>query len=167
MQMSAYTAGQIATLQSRLQKQLGPEYIMERKGPSGGPTLSYIEGWKAINLANEVFGFNGWSSQIISLNTDFCDEQSPGRFNIGITAIIRITLRDGTFHEDTGYGGGENLKGKGSALDKAKKEAVTDGIKRTLRMFGNVLGNCLYDKKYLADIKKIKVVPVSRSVGEF
>jgi hypothetical protein len=39
MQMSAYTAGQIATLQSRLQKQLGPEYIMERKGPSGGPTL--------------------------------------------------------------------------------------------------------------------------------
>lgn len=25
----------------------------------------------AINLANEVFGFNGWSSQIISLNTDF------------------------------------------------------------------------------------------------
>jgi recombination DNA repair RAD52 pathway protein len=41
---------------------------------------------------------------------------------------------------------------------------VTDGIKRTLRMFGNVLGNCLYDKKYLADIKKIKVVPVSRPV---
>lgn len=24
-----------------------------------------------INLANEVFGFNGWSSQIMSLNTDF------------------------------------------------------------------------------------------------
>lgn len=41
---------------------------------------------------------------------------------------------------------------------------MTDGIKRTLRMFGNVLGNCLYDKKYLADIKKIKVVPVSRPV---
>ena len=31
-------------------------------------------------------------------------------------------------------------------------------------MFGNVLGNCLYDKKYLADIKKIKVVPVSGPV---
>lgn len=34
-------------------------------------------------------------------------------------------------------------------------------------MFGNVLGNCLYDKKYLADIKKIKVVPVSRPVRGF
>ena len=46
---------------------------------------------------------------------------------------------------------------------QAKKEAVTDGIKRTLRMFGNVLGNCLYDKKYLQDIKKVKVIPVSSS----
>lgn len=24
-----------------------------------------------INLANEVFGFNGWSSSIVSLTTDF------------------------------------------------------------------------------------------------
>jgi hypothetical protein len=39
MQMSAYTAGQIATLQSRLQKQLGPEYINHRPGPGGGPAL--------------------------------------------------------------------------------------------------------------------------------
>jgi hypothetical protein len=29
-----------------------------------------------INLANEVFGFNGWSSQIMSLNTDFVSAQS-------------------------------------------------------------------------------------------
>jgi DNA repair and recombination protein RAD52 len=96
----------------------------------------------AVNLANEVFGFNGWSSQIISLTTDFvrpllsilelqsdsfpshlvaffqCDELSPGRYTVGITAIVRITLRDGTFHEDTGYGHGENQKGKGVALDK-------------------------------------------------
>lgn len=24
-----------------------------------------------INLANEVFGFNGWSSSVVSLTTDF------------------------------------------------------------------------------------------------
>ena len=33
--------------------------------------LSYIEGWRALNLANEIFGFNGWSSNIISLTVDF------------------------------------------------------------------------------------------------
>lgn len=32
-------------------------------------------------------------------------------------------------------------------------------MKRALRNFGNVLGNCLYDKDYLAKITKIKVAP--------
>ncbi|KAG8684048.1 DNA repair protein rad52, partial [Ceratobasidium sp. 395] len=45
---------------------------------------------------------------------------------------------------------------KAAALDKCKKEAVTDGIKRTLRNFGNVLGNCLYDKQYVSEIIKVK-----------
>jgi DNA repair and recombination protein RAD52 len=44
---------------------------------------------------------------------------------------------------------------------KAKKEAVTDAVKRTLRSFGNVLGNCLYDREYTKEIEKIKVQPVS------
>jgi DNA repair and recombination protein RAD52 len=44
---------------------------------------------------------------------------------------------------------------------QCKKEAVTDGVKRALRSFGNVLGNCLYDKEYTKEIIKIKVPPVS------
>lgn len=44
---------------------------------------------------------------------------------------------------------------------KCKKEAVTDGIKRSLRNFGNLLGNCLYDKHYAQEVIKIKVPPVS------
>lgn len=46
------------------------------------------------------------------------DQTSEGRFNVGISAIIRIILRDGSFHEDTGYGQCDNTKGKGAALDK-------------------------------------------------
>ena len=26
--------------------------------------LAYIEGWKLVNLANETFGFNGWSHSV-------------------------------------------------------------------------------------------------------
>lgn len=40
-----------------------------------------------------------------------------------------------------------------------KKEAVTDGLKRALRTFGNLLGNCIYDKHYLEDIAKVKAPP--------
>lgn len=112
-------AKQIATLQAKLNKKLGPEYISQRPGPGGGPKLTYAEGWKIINLANEVFGFNGWSSSIVSVATDFVDySEESKRFNVGVTAIIRVTLRDGTYHEDVGYGLLENTKSKAGALDK-------------------------------------------------
>ncbi|WWC61378.1 uncharacterized protein I303_103960 [Kwoniella dejecticola CBS 10117] len=149
----------IQMMQARLRKKLGPEYISQRQGPAGGGKLSYIEGWKVINLANDVFGFNGWSSSIVSLKTDYLDEKEGGRTSINVTAIIRITLADGTFHEDVGCGQGENLRGKSAALDKAQKEAVTDATKRALRTFGNMLGNCLYDKDYTKEVTKIRVPP--------
>ncbi len=72
---------------------------------------------------------------------------------------MRVTLRDGTYHEDIGYGHMENCKGKAAAFEKAKKEGTTDALKRALRNFGNVLGNCIYDKDYLSKVTKIKVGP--------
>lgn len=51
----------IEKMQSMLNKTLGPEFLSQRSGAGGGK-LTYIEGWKAINLANEVFGFNGQSA---------------------------------------------------------------------------------------------------------
>jgi DNA repair and recombination protein RAD52 len=36
---------------------------------------------------------------------------------------------------------------------------VTDALKRCLRNYGNLLGNCLYDKSYTQEIIKIKVPP--------
>ncbi|TFK32016.1 hypothetical protein BDQ12DRAFT_693140 [Crucibulum laeve] len=158
--ISDATAAKIASLQVKLDQKLGPEYISQRPGPGGGSKLVYVEGWKVINLANEVFGFNGWSSNVVSLTTDFLDyNEETRRYNVGVTAIMRVTLRDGVCHEDIGYGMLENSKGKGAALDKCKKEAVTDGLKRALRNFGNLLGNCLYDKSYTQEIVKIKIPP--------
>lgn len=46
-------------------------------------------------------------------------------------------------------------------MSQAKKEAVTDATKRALKTFGNVLGNCLYDKEYAKEVVKMKVPPVS------
>lgn len=157
--MSEYTAQEIATLQSRLEKQLGPEYISSRAGPSGHK-VHYIAAEKCIQLANEVFGFNGWSSQIMNLQVDFMDEHpSTLKVSLGLSVIVRVTLKDGSFHEDIGYGHIENCKGKAAAFEKAKKEGTTDGLKRALRNFGNVLGNCIYDKDYLSKVTKVKIQP--------
>ena len=156
-QISNYTAQEIATLASRLNKRLGPEYISTRAGP-GNTKVAYLSAHQAINLANEVFGFNGWSSSIQNIQIDFVDENpTKGTISIGLSVVVRITLKDGTFHEDTGYGGIENCKSKIAAFEKAKKEGTTDALKRALRNFGNVLGNCVYDKEYITKVSKIKV----------
>jgi len=108
-------------LQVKLNRKFGPEYISQRPGPGGGPKLTYVEGGKVINLANEVFGFDGWSSNIVSLTIDFMDYiEETKRYCVGVTAIVRVTLRDGIFHEDIRYGMLENSKSKGAALDKVR-----------------------------------------------
>ncbi|KAK3377898.1 hypothetical protein B0H63DRAFT_478309 [Podospora didyma] len=162
-QISKYTASEIATLQSRLSKQLGPEYISARSGPSG-QKVHYITADKCIALANEVFGFNGWSSSIQNIQVDFVEEHPQTlRVSLGLSVIVRVSLRDGTYHEDIGYGHIENCKGKAAAFEKAKKEGTTDALKRALRNFGNVLGNCIYDKTYLAKVTKMKAEPTKFS----
>jgi recombination DNA repair RAD52 pathway protein len=65
------------------------------------------------------------------------------------TFYLQVELKDGAFHEDIGYGVSEGMKSKAMSLEKARKEAVTDGLKRALRSFGNALGNCLNDKEYI------------------
>lgn len=177
---SYLVAQQSERLQQLLSKRLGAELVASRKG-AGSSDVSYIEGWRAIELANEVLGFNGWSSEIKedAVMVDSYNEQSQ-RWDIMIKCIVRVWLRDGTSHEDVGYGKMENSKSRLDAFEKvrslglvvmshadetlrqAHKEAVTDGLKRALRQFGNVLGNCLYDKNYLGVLKNMKAQKVSR-----
>lgn len=144
-------------IQSKLDKKLGPEYISKRIG-YGTSRVAYIEGWKAINLANQIFGYSGWSTEVKNVIIDFLDERQ-GKFSIGCTAIVRVTLTNGTYREDIGYGIVENERRKAAAFERAKKSAVTDALKRSLRAFGNALGNCLYDKDFLSKIDKVKFDP--------
>ena len=95
--LSPYTVEEITTLQSRLDKQLGPEYISSRPG-AGGAKVHYLAADKVISLANEVFGFNGWSSSIRNIQVDFVDVES-GKVSLGLSVIMRVTLKDGTYHE--------------------------------------------------------------------
>ncbi|XP_036155459.1 DNA repair protein RAD52 homolog isoform X4 [Myotis myotis] len=116
--------------------------------------VCYIEGHRVINLANEMFGYNGWAHSITQQNVDFVDFNN-GKFYVGVCAFVRVQLKDGSYHEDVGYGVSEGLKSKALSLEKARKEAVTDGLKRALRSFGNALGNCILDKDYLRSLNKL------------
>lgn len=118
----------------------------------GGAKLAYMEGWKVIKIANDIFGFNGWSTCILNVSIDYLDSEY-GKINAGVSCVVRVFLRDGTFHDDIGFGIAENYKSKALALEKSKKEAVTDATKRALRYFGYALGLSTYDKEFMSDLK--------------
>ncbi|XP_036368902.1 DNA repair and recombination protein rti1-like [Octopus sinensis] len=147
-----FTAEEHDAIQKVLRQKLGPNFISQRIG-AGGQKLAYIEGWRLINLANETFGFNGWSHSVTQQTVDFVDHFN-GRYYVGVSAFVRVQLKDGVYHEDIGYGVSEGMKSKALSIEKARKEAVTDGLKRALKSFGNSLGNCLSDKEYLRCINK-------------
>ncbi|XP_064199467.1 DNA repair protein RAD52 homolog isoform X1 [Anguilla rostrata] len=152
-----YTADEYQAVQNALRRNLGPEYISTRIA-GGGQKVCYIEGHRVISLANEMFGYNGWSHSISQQNVDFVDLVN-GKFYVGVSAFVKVQLKDGSYHEDVGYGVSEGLKSKALALEKARKEAVTDGLKRALKCFGNSLGNCILNKEYLMAINKVPKQP--------
>uniref|UniRef100_A0A8D0GVP6 DNA repair protein RAD52 homolog n=1 Tax=Sphenodon punctatus TaxID=8508 RepID=A0A8D0GVP6_SPHPU len=148
-----YTADEYQAIQAALRQRLGPEYISSRQA-GGGQKVCYIEGHRVISLANEMFGYNGWAHSVTQQNIDFVDLNN-GKFYVGVSAFVKVQLKDGSYHEDVGYGVSEGLKSKALSLEKARKEAVTDGLKRALKCFGNALGNCILDKDYLRSVNKL------------
>jgi len=112
-----------------------------RTGPAN-KTIAYVATNTIIEEVNNIFGPNGWSSQVTNLQQDFIEE-IDGRYTCGCSAIVKIILKNGTFHEDIGYGVAIKQKTMSKAIETAKKTAVSDGLKRALRQFGHALGNCL------------------------
>jgi DNA repair and recombination protein RAD52 len=130
-----------------LAAKLHPDAIKPAK--AFGPKGDYIEGWHAIAEANRIFGFDGWSYDLVNC-TCVCQgeraigrEKKPGH---GVTYVVRVRVRCADVErEDVGAGHGYDVD-LGLAHESAVKEAVTDALKRALRTFGNPFGLALYDK---------------------
>lgn len=142
-----YSLEEQSKIEPLLQKKLHHSLISHRPGP-GGTKAAYLEGNVVINLANSILGFNGWSFQIKELKIEHKERNGTGDYYVVSSCLVRVILKDGTFREDIGFG---DIKNKllGPAIENSKKGAITDGLKRALRLFGNSLGNCLYDKEFV------------------
>lgn len=109
-----------------------------------------MEGYDIIDTANLVFGFGCWGyevKEIIQVSEEL--NQNQNRV-IGYRATISLRVHDASHkysivREDIGFGTGI-AKDYANAYELSLKEAVTDGLKRVLRSFGNQFGNALYDK---------------------
>lgn len=128
----------IGTFQARLEKVLQKR---EMKG-LGKYGISSVSSALLINMVNESFGFNGWSSQILQCRIDTQDfDEEKETFSMSQTADVRITLQDGTVVEAMGHGEARNLPLKHICFGTSRKMACTDGLRNAFLRFPDLL-NC-------------------------
>ena len=73
---SQYSSEEQKATQRALKARLGPNLISQRS--VGGAQLTYLEGHRAISLANQIFGYNGWSHSVTQQSIDFVDHLEVG-----------------------------------------------------------------------------------------
>jgi len=153
-----FTQDQYAMLNAAIDANL----IKHRQGP-GGTQLSYIKGKTAIDAANRIFGHGRWGYKVLHRaleRTTDADGHTTSEF---YTADIELYVVGNPF-PFPGDGVGIVIPPKkgpiAEAHEKARKEAVTDALKRALRHYGSQFANDLYDEDALVDTGEGVLVPV-------
>lgn len=129
-----------------LQAPLHPSKVKTRE--QSGRTLSYIEGWHAIDEANRIFGFDAWSRETVDIRmvSEGPRTLKSGKPAFGVSYVAKVrVIVEGVIREGVGAGHGIDAD-LGLAHESAIKEAETDAMKRALMTFGNPFGLALYDK---------------------
>ena len=129
-----------------LEQPLDPSLVSQRKGRAGR-FYSYIEGHTVIDQANRIFGFSGWGFELVGDVTLRQIEQLDSKTGEvsrirAYSAPVRVTVPGAPPRTDIGFHTVAEESGEGH--ETACKGAVTDGLKRALRSFGEAFGNGLY-----------------------
>jgi len=134
-----------------------------KKRDQGGRKVSYIEGWMAIDEANRIFGFDGWTRETVDIRQVAERERKIGQsqkdgWGVSYIAKVRIVAFAGdTIVTREGVGAGHGIDvDLGQAHESAIKEAETDAMKRALMTFGNPFGLALYDKEQTNVVSETK-----------
>ena len=129
-----------------LSKPLDAGLVSQRKGRAGR-SYSYIEGHTAIDQANRVFGYGGWGyelvGEVVLREIENLDRRTGEVQRVrAYCATVKVTVPGAMPKTDVGFHAVVEDTAEGH--DTAYKGAVTDGLKRALRSFGDQFGNGLY-----------------------
>jgi recombination DNA repair RAD52 pathway protein len=100
-----------------------PQQVVKTRSMDGFE-MRYIEGWYAIQEANRIFGFDGWSRETLSL---VCIHAKPSGnlFTVSYSCRVRIqicTAERGLYRDGTGFGQAQAAT-LGLAHEQAAKSA--------------------------------------------
>lgn len=129
----------------RLRQPLDASLVSERT-TDDGEVLRYLEGWRVIEQANAIFGYDRWGAELVGevAYRPLSGGNGRGRSTpAGVyMATVRVTVDGCLPHSDVGTSVVAEHTAEGHAT--ACKSAVTDALKRALRHFGSRFGNELY-----------------------
>ena len=131
---------------SALEQPLDPALVSRRDG-RGNRQYDYIEGHTVIDQANRIFGYGGWGYELVgdvSLRRMEKVDVRTGelKVNYAYSAPVRVSVVGAPSRTDIGFHVVTDDNPEGH--ETAAKGAVTDGLKRALRSFGDRFGNGLY-----------------------
>lgn len=117
---------------------------------TGGRSADYLETYDIIDAANRIFGFDGWSFELIDVSPMSAANRdgesrgvlfvAKGKLTVGGVSRIDVGTNDVSYRRDSG-------EATPDSFETAIKGAVSDCLKRCFRTFGNQFGNSLYDKQ--------------------
>ena len=129
-----------------LEQPLDPSLVSRRDG-RGNRQYDYIEGHTVIDQANRIFGYGGWGYELMGdvglRRIEKVDVRTGEvKVNYAYSAPVRVSVVGAPPRTDIGFHIVAEDTPEGH--DTACKGAVTDGLKRALRSFGDRFGNGLY-----------------------
>jgi recombination DNA repair RAD52 pathway protein len=139
-----HTNGFAPEVLEKLGEPLNASFIKDRKG-GGGRRLKYITGKTAIDAANRIFGPGQWGYKVINRTHETCGDEKKGMMEY-YTADIELYVVGAAFPFPGDGVGIVTAPYTVEIHEKARKEAVTDALKRALRHYGDQFGLALYDE---------------------
>ena len=139
----------------QLMKPLNPSRVAKRQ--QAGRNLSYLEAWDVKAHLIRIFGFGGWSWDVLAAEQAF-ESEKDGKWNVGYRVVGRLMIPtlDCTYTEAAV--GSATLPQRGEAHDMAVKTAESDAIKRAAINLGTQFGLSLYNNGDLKDVVKATLI---------
>jgi Rad52/22 family double-strand break repair protein len=130
----------------QLLKPINSRRVASRRG-GGGKSLSYVEAYDIKAHMIRIFGFGGWSWDVLSADLAYAFGPAENQRNhqVGYRVIGRLTVHaTGATYTEAAVGMA-NLPDVGEAHDMAVKTAESDAFKRAAINLGDQFGLSLYN----------------------
>ena len=136
----------------QLLKPLNPVRVAKRQ--QAGRNLAYLEAWDVKAHLIRIFGFGGWSWNVLTADLAYEDQNEKGQWQVGYKVIGVLTIPSLHCTYTEAAVGSASLPQRGEAHDMAIKTAESDALKRAAINLGTQFGLSLYDNGSLNDVVK-------------